>query len=40
MEEHMRERIEGVAEDLVLAPVAAELQVCARFGADVDALRH
>ncbi|MBX6770039.1 MAG: ABC transporter, partial [Actinomadura rubrobrunea] len=39
MEEHMRERIAQVADSKVLAPVAAELEVCARFRADVDAVQ-
>jgi GTP-binding protein EngB required for normal cell division len=38
MEQHMRERISQVAEEKVLAPVAAELNVYARFRADVDAV--
>lgn len=36
MEQHMRERIERVADEKVLAPVAEELQVYARFREDVD----
>ncbi|MFG2003559.1 GTPase family protein [Spirillospora sp. NPDC048911] len=39
MEQHMRERIAKVAEEKVLAPVAAELEAYARFRDDVKAVR-
>ncbi|MEU6039133.1 ABC transporter [Actinomadura sp. NPDC047616] len=39
MEEHMRERITKVAESKVLAPVAAELELCTEFRAHVDAVQ-